>query len=125
MARNVLATTNAPGAIGPYVQGVQVGDLAFVSGQLGIDPASGEMGKDVSEQAHFSMKNMGAILKEAGMDYSNVVKTTIFLQSLEDFATVNAIYESYFGGQFPSRSCVEVAGLPKGGLVEIECIASK
>ena len=123
MAKEIIATTNAPGAVGPYVQAVKVNGMVYCSGQLGIDPAVGKMPEGVEAQAHCSMKNMGAILKEAGSDYSKIVKTTIFLADINDFAKVNEIYKSYFGEEYPARSCVQVAKLPLGGLVEVECIA--
>ena len=123
MAKEIIATTNAPGAVGPYVQAVKVNGMVYCSGQLGIDPAVGKMPEGVEAQAHCSMKNMGAILKEAGSDYSKIVKTTIFLADMNDFAKVNEIYKSYFGEEYPARSCVQVAKLTLGGLVEVECIA--
>ena len=123
MAKEIIATTNAPGAVGPYVQAVKVNGMVYCSGQLGIDPAVGKMPEGVEAQAHCSMKNMGAILKEAGSDYSKIVKTTIFLADMNDFAKVNEIYKSYLGEEYPARSCVQVAKLPLGGLVEVECIA--
>ena len=123
MAKEIIATTNAPGAVGPYVQAVKVNGMVYCSGQLGIDPAVGKMPEGVEAQAHCSMKNMGAILKEAGSDYSKIVKTTIFLADMNDFAKVNEIYKSYFGEEYPARSCVQVAKLPLGGPVEVECIA--
>lgn len=123
MKKNVIDTKNAPAAIGPYVQAVQTGDFIYTSGQLGIDIATGSLAEGVEAQAHASMKNLGAILAQSEASYANIVKTTIFLQSLEDFAVVNKIYESYFDGNFPARSCVQVAKLPLGGLVEIECVA--
>ena len=121
--KEVIATKNAPGAVGPYVQATKLGNMVFCSGQLGIDVATGKIPASVEEQAHCSMKNMGAILAEAGSDYSKVLKTTIFLADMNDFAAVNEIYKSYFGTEFPARSCVQVAKLPLGGLVEVECIA--
>lgn len=123
MEKEIIATTNAPGAVGPYVQAVKVNGMVYCSGQLGIDPAVGKMPEGVEAQAHCSMKNMGAILKEAGSDYSKIVKTTIFLADMNDFAKVNEIYKSYFGEEYPARSCVQIAKLPLGGLVEVECIA--
>ena len=123
MEKEIIATTNDPGAVGPYVQAVKVNGMVYCSGQLGIDPAVGKMPEGVEAQAHCSMKNMGAILKEAGSDYSKIVKTTIFLADMNDFAKVNEIYKSYFGEEYPARSCVQVAKLPLGGLVEVECIA--
>ena len=121
--KEVIATKNAPGAVGPYVQATKLGNMVFCSGQLGIDVATGKIPASVEEQAHCSMKNMVAILAEAGSDYSKVLKTTIFLADMNDFAAVNEIYKSYFGTEFPARSCVQVAKLPLGGLVEVECIA--
>ena len=125
MAKEIIATTNAPGAVGPYVQAVKVNGMVYCSGQLGIDPAVGKMPEGVEAQAHCSMKNMGAILKEAGSDYSKIVKTTIFLADMNDFAKVNEIYATYFTGAFPARSCVEVARLPKDLLIEVEVTAIK
>ena len=123
MAKEIISTTNAPGAVGPYVQAVKVNGMVYCSGQLGIDVTVGKIPETVEEQAHCSMKNLGAILKEAGSDYSKVVKTTIFLADMNDFAKVNEVYKSYFDETYPARSCVQVAKLPLGGLVEIECIA--
>lgn len=123
MAKEIISTTNAPGAVGPYVQAVKVNGMVYCSGQLGIDVSVGKLSETVEEQAHHSMKNLGAVLKEAGSDYSRIVKTTIFLADMNDFAKVNEIYKSYFGETYPARSCVQAAKLPLGGLVEIECIA--
>lgn len=125
MDKKIIATSNAPAAIGPYAQAVMVGDFLYTSGQLGIDVSIGKLAEGVENQAHCAMKNLGAILTESGLSYKNIVKTTIFLQDLGDFAKVNAIYESYFDGTFPARSCVQVAKLPLGGLVEIEAVAVK
>lgn len=118
-----INTAKAPAAIGPYAQGWKAGDLVFVSGQLGIDMETGKLAEGVKAQAHASMKNLGAVLAEAGKTYSDIVKTTIFVRDLADFATVNQVYGSYFGEDYPARSCVQIAALPLGGLVEIECIA--
>lgn len=123
MNKTVIHTDNAPAAIGPYVQGISTGSMVYTSGQLGIDMSTGKLAEGVEAQAHASMKNLGEILKQAGVSYANVVKTTVFVQDLGDFATVNKIYESYFDGNFPARSCVEVAKLPMGALVEIEAVA--
>lgn len=123
MTREVIFTEKAPKAVGPYVQGIKTGGMIYCSGQLGIDAAAGGLAKGVEAQAHCSMKNLGEVLKAAGSGYRNIVKTTIFLTNMEDFAAVNRIYESYFDGRFPARSCVQVAKLPLGGLVEVECIA--
>lgn len=123
MDKKVIFTEKAPKAVGPYVQAIAAGQTVYCSGQLGIDTAVGKMADGVEAQAHCSMKNMGVILQEAGGTYQDIVKTTIFLQDMGDFAAVNKIYESYFEGKFPARSCIEVAKLPLGGLVEIECVA--
>ena len=123
--KNVIHTNSAPAAIGPYSQAIKMGDLLFTSGQLGIIPETGELAQGVEAQTEWALKNLGAILTEAGMSYANVLKTTVFVADLADFAKVNAIYQTYFDGDYPARSCVQVAALPKGGLVEIECIASK
>lgn len=123
MAKEVVYTDKAPAAVGPYIQAAKVNGMVYCSGQLGLIPETGQLPEGVEAQAHQSMKNMGEVLKAAGSDYGKVVKTTIFLADMNDFAVVNQIYESYFEGNFPARSCVQVAKLPKGGLVEIECIA--
>lgn len=123
MSKQIIHTENAPQAIGPYSQAVKTGNFLFTSGQLGINPRLGRLEEGVEKQAHAAMQNIGAILKEAGLTYAQIVKTTIFVQELKDFSAVNAIYESYFDGAFPARSCVQVAALPLGGLLEIECIA--
>lgn len=124
MKREQIHTSQAPAAIGPYVQAVQTEKLLFTSGQLGIDPATGRLETGIKAQTHAAMKNLGAILQKGGANYQSVLKTTIFLQDLDDFAVVNAIYESYFEGVFPARSCIQVAKLPLGGLVEIEAVAA-
>ena len=125
MSKQIVSTAAAPRAIGPYSQAVLTGDTAYLSGQLGMDPATGELEQGVEAQAQAAMKNIGAILREAGLDYQQIVKTTVFVKSLADFATVNAVYASYFQGDYPARSCVEVSALPKGALVEIECVAAR
>lgn len=118
-----VSTDKAPAAIGPYSQGIIAGDFLFASGQIPIDPATGEIkGKDVTEQAEQDMKNVGAILAEAGADYEKVVKTTCFLADMDDFAAFNAVYEKYFT-QKPARSCVAVKQLPKNVLCEVEVTA--
>lgn len=125
MTLNKISTDKAPAAIGPYSQGWAADDTIYVSGQLGIDMETGKIADGIEAQAHASMKNLGAILAEAGSDYAHILKTTIFLQSMSDFAAVNKVYGSYFGEDFPARSCFEVGRLPLDGLVEIECIAVK
>lgn len=124
--KNVLSTYEAPQAIGPYSQAIEIDNLLFVSGQLGLEPESGKMVEGgVEAQAEQAMQNISAILEEAGLTFSNIVKTTIFLADMNDFAKVNEVYASHFVGDFPARSTIQVAGLPKGGLVEIEVIAVK
>ena len=123
MAKEVIHTDKAPAAVGPYIQAAKTGGMVYCSGQLGLDPKTGQLPEGVEAQARQAMKNMGAVLEAAGSGYDKVVKTTIFLADMDDFAAVNAIYEFYFDGNFPARSCVEAARLPKGGLVEVECIA--
>ncbi len=121
--KTILHTDQAPKALGPYVQGQKIGQTVYTSGQLGIDPSTGELPDGIVAQSHMAFKNLGAILKEAGADYKNVVKTTVFLKDLGDFQTMNEIYAQYFTDVFPARSCVQVAALPKDALVEVECIA--
>ena len=120
-----VATPKAPAAIGPYSQGQIVGNLVFTSGQLGLIPETGEFaGADIEAQATQSLNNVKAILEAAGTSMDKVCKTTVLLADLADFGKVNAIYGTFFKeGSFPARSCFQVAGLPKGGLVEIEAIA--
>ena len=121
--KQVIHTDKAPKAIGPYVQGWKAGNMIFTSGQLGIDVEKGTLAETVVEQAHCSMKNVGEILKAVGADYSDIIKATIFVKDLADFKAVNEVYASYFTGDYPARSCVQVAALPMGGLVEIEVVA--
>lgn len=123
--KTIIHTTAAPAAIGPYSQAVQMGDLLFTSGQLGIIPETGELAQGVEAQTEWALRNLGEILQQSGMNYANILKTTVFVADLADFAKVNAVYQSFFEGDYPARSCVQVAALPKGGLVEIECIAAK
>lgn len=124
--KHTLSTSGAPAAIGPYAQGVQAGQMVFVSGQLPIDPATGCLCTGtVADMTCRSMQNIAAILAEAGCTLQDVVKTTIFLKDLEDFAQVNAAYATFFPENPPARACVQVARLPKDALVEIEAIAVK
>lgn len=120
----VIDTKNAPGAIGPYSQGFQVGNLVITSGQLPVDPATGNMPADIASQAEWSCKNVAAILEAAGTSMDKVVKTTCFLANMSDFAAFNEVYAKYFTSK-PARSCVAVKELPKGALCEIEAIAEK
>lgn len=118
-----ISTNNAPAAIGPYSQAIIAGDFLFASGQIPINPATGEVeAKGIEEQAEQSIKNVGEILKEAGASYDNVVKTTCFLADIADFAAFNAVYAKYFTEK-PARSCVAVKDLPKGVLCEVEVTA--
>jgi 2-iminobutanoate/2-iminopropanoate deaminase len=123
MQQKSVTSAEAPKALGPYSQAVSIGDFVFCSGQLGLDPASGELAPDVRAQTDRAMRNLRAVLAAAGSGLDRVVKTTIFLADMGDFATVNEVYGSFFSGAYPARSTVQVAGLPKGGLVEIEAIA--
>jgi len=118
-----ISTQNAPGAIGPYSQAAKIGNLVFVSGQLPINPQTNEMPESVEEQAKQSLENVKAILEAAGSNLKNVVKTVIFLKDMNTFAKVNEVYSSYFEGNYPARSTIEVARLPKDALVEIEVTA--
>ena len=118
-----ISTNNAPAAIGPYSQALDLGNMVFVSGQIPINPATGMMADTIEEQAKQSLTNLKNILAEAGLGMENVVKTVVFLADLNDFAAVNAVYETFFADPFPARSCVQVAAIPKGAKVEIECIA--
>lgn len=125
MQKNIIETSEAPAAIGPYSQAVKTGNLLFVSGQIPLDPRTGNLISDSIEvETHRVMKNIEAILEAAHSTFHNVVKTTIFLKSMDDFAKVNAVYASYFTGNFPARETVEVSGLPKGARVEISVVAS-
>ena len=116
--RKVVATDKAPAAIGPYAQANVIGNLVFTSGQLGMDPATGNLVEGgVQAQTHQVFANLKAVLEEAGSGLDKIIKTTCFLQDMGDFAAMNEVYASYFEGAFPSRSAVEVAKLPKGGLI--------
>jgi len=124
--KRIITTKNAPAAIGPYSQAVQAGNILFVSGQLGIDPLTGEFTPGgVQEQAAQAFRNVRAVLAEAGYSIDDVVKTTVFLVDMDDFAAMNEVYATRFAGDYPARSAVAVKTLPKNGLVEIEVIAVK
>ena len=121
-----ISTDKAPAAIGPYSQGIVLGNIFFASGQIPIDPATGEIhGTTIEEQAEQVMKNMKNLLEAAGTSMENVVKTTVFIQSMDDFATINGIYSKYFEKDCPARSCVAVREIPKGVLCEVEILAHK
>jgi len=120
-----IKTNKAPNAVGPYSQGILVGNVLYTSGQIAIDPSTNKLVENnIESQANQAFKNIKAILEEANMDFNNVVKTTVFLKNINDFSVMNEIYEKYFISN-PARSCVEVANLPKNALIEIEVIAVK
>jgi len=124
MPRTAISTTQAPAAIGPYSQAIRADGYLFCSGQLGLDPATGDfVAGDVGAQAEQALRNLGAVLEAAGLTFGDVVKTTIFLADMADFATVNRVYGRFVTDQPPARSTVAVAALPKGGRVEIEATA--
>ena len=126
MSKIAIHTEHAPAAIGPYSQAVQAGNTIYVSGQLPIDPATGAFaGEDITAQTRQSLNNIKAILAEAGADMSNVVKTTVLLANIADFAAMNAVYAEFFTAPFPARAAFQAAALPKNALVEIECVAVK
>ncbi len=124
MNKQIIAD-KAPAAVGPYVHAVQNGNTLYVSGQLGLDPATGALPEGIVAQTEQSLRNLGEVLAAAGFDYEDVVKTTVFLTDLSNFGIVNEIYARFFGGSRPARSCVEVSRLPKEGLVEVECVAAR
>ena len=120
-----ITAEKAPAAVGPYCHAKLAGDTLYTSGQLGLIPATGELPQGVEAQAAQALDNLKAVLNAAGMDFGDVVKTTVFLANMKDFAAINAIYAKYFPGEAPARSCVQVAALPKGARVEIEAVAVK
>lgn len=122
----IITTAAAPAAIGPYVQGVNLGTMTMTSGQLPVNPQDGTMSDDIAQQTRQSLDNVKAIVEAAGLQVKNIVKTMVFVKDLNDFATINAVYEAFFtehNAAFPARSCVEVARLPKDAGIEIEAIA--
>ena len=123
MKKTIINAKNAPAAVGPYVHAVKAGNFVFTSGQIGLIPETGVLARGIAAQTEQVLKNLGAVLSEAGLAYTDVIKSTVFLDSMDDFAVVNEIYAKYFTGDAPARSCVEVASLPKEALVEIEVIA--
>lgn len=125
MKNEFIIADGAPAAVGPYSHAVRAGKVLYVSGQLGLDPASGELVEGVENQARVALANLKTVLNAAKMDMEDVVKTTVFLKDMGDFAAINAIYAEAFGDTKPARSCVAAAALPKGGLFEIEAIARK
>ena len=123
--KKIIFTEEAPAAIGPYSQAIETNGMVYTSGQLPIDYKTGLMSDDVEVQTEQSLKNVFAILKAAGVDPANVIKTTVFIKDMNDFPRINKVYETFFQDNYPARSCVEVARLPKDALVEIEVVAYK
>ena len=123
--KKVISTTEAPKAIGPYSQAIEANGTVYISGQLGIIPETGTLAQGIELQAEQSLKNIGAILKEAGLTYNNIVKCTVLLDNIDNFKTLNEIYGKFFTEQFPARAAYQVAKLPLGVLIEIEAIAVK
>ena len=125
MQKEIISTSKAPGAIGPYSQANKIGNLIFTSGQIPLVPATGELVTDIEGATKQCLENVKAILEEAGSSLDKVVKTVVFIKNMDDFALVNEVYGQYFVNNKPARSCVEVARLPKDALIEIEAIATK
>lgn len=124
--KKVISTTKAPAAIGPYSQAIQVGNLVYTSGQIPIDPATGNFVEGgIKEQTRQSLTNVKAILEETGLSMADVVKTTVFMADMNDFADMNSVYAEFFAEPYPARSAVAVKTLPKGALVEIEVVAAE
>ncbi len=123
--KKIIASPHAPKAVGPYSQAVADGSTLYLSGQLPIDASTGKMPEGIEAQTRQSLENLGHILREAGYDFSNVVKTTVLLQSIGDFGAMNGVYAEYFTSEMPARVCYQVAALPMGALVEIDAIAVK
>ena len=125
MNKTVIATDRSPAAIGPYSQAIEVGGMIYTSGVIGVDPKTGEAGVTIEEQTRQVFENLRGLLADARSSLEQAVKTTVFIKNMDDFGKVNDIYASYFTGDFPARSCVEVARLPKDLLIEVEVIALK
>ena len=123
MSKTAIKTENAPNAIGPYSAGIQTGKMIYTAGQLGLVPSTGELVNGVEEQTRQALQNIQGILEAAGASMDQIVKTTVFLKDMKDFPVMNTVYATFFGDTPPARSTVQVAGLPKAGLVEIEAIA--
>lgn len=124
MQKEIISTTNAPAAIGPYSQGIKIGDMVFTSGQIPVNPATGEVVTEIKAATKQSLENVKAVLEQAGSSLDKVVKVVVFIKDMNDFAQVNEVYAQYFTENAPARSCVEVARLPKDCVIEIEAIAS-
>ena len=125
MSKKIISTTNAPAAIGPYSQAVESNGFVFASGQIPIDPATGNIPEGIEAQAKQALTNVRNLIEAAGLTLDNVVKTSVFIKNMDDFARVNEIYSTYFTKDFPARSCVEVSRLPKDGLIEVEVSAAR
>lgn len=123
--KKIISTDKAPAAIGPYSQAIEVNGMVYTSGMIPVNPATGEIPEGIEAQAEQAIGNLAALLREAGTSTDNVVKTTVFIKNMNDFAKINEIYAKYFTGEYPARSCVEVARLPKDVLIELEAIAVK
>lgn len=121
----IIQTNSAPAAVGPYSQAVETDNFVFASGQIALNPATGEMAEGIEAQAHQALKNAQAVIAASGAKWKNVIKTTVFITNIDDFGKVNEIYATYFKQPYPARSCVEVSKLPKGALIEVEVIAAK
>lgn len=121
----IIQTNSAPAAVGPYSQAVETDNFVFASGQIALNPATGEMAEGIEAQAHQALKNAQAVIAASGAKWENVIKTTVFITNIDDFGKVNKIYATYFKQPYPARSCVEVSKLPKGALIEVEVIAAK
>lgn len=124
MQKEIISTVNAPAAIGPYSQGVKIGELVFTSGQLPVNPATGELVSEIKAATKQSLENVKAVLEQAGSNLDKVIKVVVFVSDMNNFGQVNEVYAEYFKENAPARSCVEVARLPKDALVEIEAVAS-
>ncbi len=125
MDKKIIVTDKAPAAIGPYSQAVEIGGFVFASGQIPIDPETGNIPEGIEAQAKQALTNVSNLIKAAGLTMADVVKTSVFIKNMDDFAKINEIYATFFNGDFPARSCVEVARLPKDVLIEVEVIAAK
>ena len=125
MIKRIIQTEQAPAAIGPYSQAIRIGDFLYTSGQIALDPESGIfLSGEIEEETEQTLKNISAILQAGGVNFENVIKTTVYLSDLSDFARMNQVYEKFFSNNKPARACVQVAALPKGAKIEIDAIAS-
>ena len=125
MSKKVIVTDKAPAAIGPYSQAIEADGFIFASGQIPIDPATGDIPEGIEAQAKQALTNVSNLMKASGLSMDNVIKTSVFIKDMNDFAKVNEVYATFFSGDYPARSCVEVARLPKDVLIEVEVIAKR